>query len=95
MINLPCEDPPQRNYETSDLFLAAWLLFHGLNLEINPHPWRKNVVVFSSPMTDQLLNLIDLFSNKNGGPIQSYLATVSHLRARIYNLNNQEKVKKG
>jgi len=71
----------KKNCSTRDINEAAYLKFHGIpiNLEL-----INNLVVFTTPISDELYRLIDAYNQNDPVPILDYAAILRSLRAQMF-----------
>jgi hypothetical protein len=71
----------QRNWNTLDIHIAAYLEYRGIPIELENLNGR---VIFVAPPSDELYRLTSAYNTNDPVPIADYVGSLKALKARMF-----------
>ncbi len=68
----------KKNFETLDIYLTAFLIYHGLRPTLES---RNGKIIFSFPQSDDLYRLMTEYNSDIPIPCASYVTTIKMVRS--------------
>ncbi len=74
----------KKQWHTRNINEAAYLKYRGIpiNLELS----NNNLIIFTAPISDELLSLLSAFNTNDSVPVLSYSDTIRTLKSEMYRL---------